>query len=236
MVKEKIMIVDDEKQIIDLIYMYLIREGFQVISAQNGEDALRLSLKENPDLIILDILLPGQDGIEVCTKLRKNTDVPILFLSCKNQDMDKILGLSIGGDDYITKPFSPNVLLARIKAHLRRTHLQSEHTSNKKILNYSDLKIDLDSRTVFVNDSLVELTTKEFDIITLLAKNPNRVFYTSQIFENIWNTYSLDYDIRTVMVHISNIRKKIEQDPTNPKYIITVRGIGYKFNGNYLTH
>lgn len=226
----KILIVDDEPEIKELIRMYLLKEGFNVIYASNGEQAYKIALLEKPDLIILDILLPGQDGIETCTKLRKNIDVPILFLSCKNQDIDKILGLAVGGDDYITKPFSPSVLVARVKAHLRRSHQLSEAKNKSQSLIYPGLEINIVSHSVLVNNFPITLTAKEFEILVFLAKNPNRVFYASQIFERIWVNGSLDGDDRTIMVHISNLRKKIEQDPANPKYIVTVRGFGYKFN------
>ncbi|QZY56091.1 response regulator transcription factor [Crassaminicella profunda] len=233
MAKEKILIVDDELQIQELIRMYLIKEDFEVICASNGNEACLLALQEKPDLIILDILMPELDGLETCTKLRKTTDVPILFLSCKNQDIDKILGLSVGGDDYVTKPFSPSVLIARVKAHLRRNRLLSENKVEKQFLRYPGLEIDIASHSVFVNHALISLTTKEFDLLVFLAKHPNRVFYTSQIFEKIWDDHSFEKDARTVMVHISNLRKKIEKNPTKPQYIITVRGVGYKFGGSF---
>jgi len=228
----KILIVEDEEDIKNLLSMYLIKEGFNVIWAINGEEAQKLTIREEPDLILLDILLPGRDGIEVCTLLRKHTNVPIIFVTCKKEDIDMILGLSIGGDDYITKPFSPRVLVARVKAHLRRSNLQQEPSSDKNCLYYPGLEINLTSRTVTVNDISVSLTAKEFDILVLLAKNPNRVFYTSQIFQKIWDTYVLDRDMKTVMVHMSNLRKKIEFHSSIPKYIVTVRGVGYKFNGS----
>lgn len=231
MAREKILVVDDEAEISELIRMYLVKEGFQVILTSTGEQAYEMASHESPDLIILDILLPGQDGIETCTQLRRLMDVPILFLSCKDQDLDKILGLSVGGDDYITKPFSPSVLVARVKAHLRRSHISSETKNKKQSLIYPGLEINLSSRSVLVNHSPVTLTAKEFNLLVFLAQNPNRVFYTSQIFEKIWDNYSFEKDARTVMVHISNLRKKIEQDHTKPKYIITVRGVGYKFSG-----
>ncbi|MCT4620424.1 MAG: response regulator transcription factor [Marinisporobacter sp.] len=233
MSKERILVVDDELQIQELIRMYLMKEGFDVICASNGDDAYEVALQKKPDLIILDILMPGLDGLETCTELRKKTDVPILFLSCKDQDIDKVLGLSVGGDDYITKPFSPRVLIARVKAHLRRNRLLSERTIEKQFLRYPGLEIDLSSHSVFVNHSLIPLTTKEFDLFVFLAKHPNRVFYTRQIFERIWNDHSFEKDTRTVMVHISNLRKKIEKDPTNPQYVVTVRGVGYKFNSSF---
>lgn len=232
MIREKILVVDDEAEIRDLIYLYLNKEGFQVFGASTSQEARELTYCERPDLIILDILLPTQDGLELCGQLRKITDVPIIFLSCKSEDIDKILGLTVGGDDYMTKPFSPGELVARVKAHLRRSHLQVRNNEAKQILRYPGLEIYLTSHSVFVNNTPVFLTAKEFELLVFFAQNPNRVFYTDQIFQKIWKTYGLEGDTRTVMVHISNLRKKIEPNPAEPKYILTVRGIGYKFNGS----
>lgn len=230
MAGEKILIVDDEQEIREIIYLYLSREGFEVISTEDGQKACEFCQLVKPDLIILDILLPAIDGIEVCKKLRKITEVPIVFLSCKNEDIDKILGLTVGGDDYITKPFSPRELVARVKAHLRRSSLLPPNEDEKSVLKYPGLEIDLHSHTVLVNNHPVALSAKEFELLAFLAQNPNRVFYTDQIFRLVWKTHNLDGDIRTVMVHISNLRKKIEKDPADPEFILTVRGIGYKFN------
>lgn len=232
MMKQKVLVVDDEMEIRDLIYLYLSREGFKVLGASNSQEACELTYKLRPDLIILDILLPTQDGFELCTQLRKTTDVPIIFLSCKTENMDKILGLTVGGDDYMTKPFSPGELVARVKAHLRRSHIQDRHHALKQVLSYPGLEIHLASHTVLINNKPVDLTAKEFELLVLFAQNPNRVFYTEQIFQKIWKTYGLEGDTRTVMVHISNLRKKIERDHANPKYILTVRGVGYKFKGS----
>ncbi len=229
--KQKILVVDDELEIRDLINLYLSKEGFQVFTASDSQEACTLTYQERPDLIILDILLPKQDGFELCSQLRQTTDAPVIFLSCKTENMDKILGLTVGGDDYMTKPFSPGELVARVKAHLRRTYIQEKSATSKQILNYPGLQIYLTSHSVFVNGIPVVLTAKEFELLVLFAQNPNRVFYTDQIFEKIWKTYGLDGDTRTVMVHISNLRKKIESNPATPKYILTIRGVGYKFNG-----
>lgn len=232
MMKQKILVVDDEIEIRDLIYLYLSREGFKVLGASNSQEACELTYKLRPDLIILDILLPTKDGFELCAQLRKTTDVPIIFLSCKTENMDKILGLTVGGDDYMTKPFSPGELVARVKAHLRRSHIQDRNSALKQVLRYPGLEIHLASHTVLVNNKPVDLTAKEFELLVLFAQNPNRVFYTDQIFQKIWKTYGLEGDTRTVMVHISNLRKKIEPNHTTPKYILTVRGVGYKFSGS----
>lgn len=233
MAQDKIMIVDNEMEIIQLIKLYLSREGYDVIWTTDSTKASELAYEEDPDLILLDVVMPGLTGIELCGKIREQSDVPILFVSCKDQDMDKVLGLSIGGDDYITKPFSPAELVARVKAHLRRRNISngsSEHNGaeERNTLNVGDLEIDLSAHTVTVGGEAVHLTAKEFEMLVLFCKYPNRVFTSRQIFDNLWNTYGLEDDVRTVMVHISNLRKKIEINPEKPVYIHTVRGVGYK--------
>ncbi|KIL38808.1 hypothetical protein SD70_24325 [Gordoniibacillus kamchatkensis] len=228
----KIMIVEDDPGIVELIAMYLEREGFEVIACDNGLTALELVLVHRPALIVLDILLPGLDGIEVCRQVRKNDPTPILFLSGKSDELDIILGLSIGGDDYMTKPFSPSQLVARIKAQLRRSALLDQHRSDAQVLRFPGLEIDLASHSVKVGGKPVQLSAKEFDLISIMAKTPNRVYRLEQLYELVWSLDSLG-DPRTLIVHISNLRKKIEPNPAEPKYIITVRGFGYKFNGTY---
>jgi DNA-binding response OmpR family regulator len=212
--------------------MYLKREGFATVVCDNGNRVLELVLMHRPALIVLDILLPGTDGIEVCRQLRKNDPTPVLFLSCKSEDMDVILGLSIGGDDYMTKPFSPAQLVARVKALLRRSELTDQHRNESQMLRYPGLEIDLVSHLVRLNGKTVQLSAKEFDLITIMAKTPNRVYALEQLYELVWDLDSVG-DPRTLIVHISNIRKKIEPNPSKPKYIVTVRGFGYKFNGTY---
>jgi DNA-binding response OmpR family regulator len=229
---EKVLIVDDELEIVELISLYLVRDGYEVISANNGQQVFDVVLQHKPDLIILDILLPGMDGIEVCRQLRKTHNTPILFISCKSEDIDIILGLSMGGDDYITKPFSPSQLVARVKAHLRRNSLIEQNKEDPQRLLYPGLEIDLISHIVMVGGQPISLSAKEFDLLTLLAKTPNRVYKIEHLFELVWSLDSLG-DPRTLIVHISNLRKKIEPNPTEPRYIITVRGVGYKFNGSF---
>lgn len=234
MAQDKIMIVDNEMEIIQLIKLYLSREGYDVIWTTDSTKAAELAYDEKPDLILLDVVMPGLTGIELCGKIREQSDVPILFVSCKDQDMDKVQGLSIGGDDYITKPFSPAELVARVKAHLRRRNISGSsqepgsETAEKNTLSVGELEIDLSAHTVTVNNKAVHLTAKEFEMLVLFCKYPNRVFTSRQIFDNLWNTYGLEDDVRTVMVHISNLRKKIEANPEKPEYIHTVRGVGYK--------
>ncbi len=233
MAQDKIMIVDNEMEIIQLIKLYLSREGYHVIWTTDSTKAAALAQEENPDLILLDVVMPGMSGIELCGKIREQSDVPILFVSCKGQDMDKVLGLSIGGDDYITKPFSPTELVARVKAHLRRRNLHNASDTGmpapeQNILSVGGLEIDLSAHTVFSEGNPIHLTAKEFELLVLFAKYPNRVFTARQIFDSLWDTYGIEEDIRTVMVHISNLRKKIEPRPERPQYIQTVRGVGYK--------
>lgn len=232
MSQDKIMIVDNEMEIIQLMKLYLSREGYDVVWTTDSTKAASLAESEKPDLILLDVVMPGLSGIELCGKIREQSDVPILFVSCKGQEMDKVLGLSIGGDDYITKPFSPAELVARVKAHLRRRNLSNAPNggadSDRSILSAGQLEIDLSAHTVTVSGNPVHLTAKEFELLVLLCRYPNRVFTGRQIFDNLWNTYGIEEDVRTVMVHISNIRKKIEPNPEKPQYIHTVRGVGYK--------
>lgn len=230
MASEKILVVDDEVEISNLINLYLSKNGFSVVNVYCGIDALNQVKSNNFDLIILDILLPDIDGLELCQQLRRQTNVPIIFLSCKCEDLDKILGFTVGGDDYITKPFSPGVLVARVKAHLRRDRLSNiKHNNENALIEYPGLTINASTHNVHVNDKAVTLSATEFSLLTLLAKNPNIVFSSEQLYDLIWKENNIG-DTRTVMVHVSNLRKKIERDPSNPEYIITLKGVGYKFN------
>ena len=233
MAGERVLVVDDEPEISQLLSLYLAKEGYEVSVAGDGDQAIEIVRREKVDFVILDVLLPGLDGIEVCTELRKMTDVPIVFLSCRDEDIDKVMGLVAGGDDYITKPFSPRELVARVKAHLRRYRMVSvaKEKGRPSSLRYDGLEIDLDSCDVKVKGELVYLSHKEFELLSLLAQNPDRVFSADELFEKLWKMQSFG-DIRTVMVHISNLRKKIERNPAAPEYILTVRGAGYKFSGN----
>ncbi len=231
MAGENILVVDDDEDIREIISMYLENEGYHVIQAIDGNQALLYALSANPDLIILDMMIPGLDGIEVCQELRKKISTPIIFLSCKSTPNDKSIGLIAGGDDYMSKPFDAMELLARVKAHLRRNRmLQSSDyvTDQNKLICYPGLTINLDHHLVSVDNHEVILSPKEFQLLVLLAKNPNVVFSNEQLFETLWGSESFG-DYRTVMVHISNIRKKIEQDPKNPTFIQTIKGVGYKF-------
>lgn len=232
MAKEKILIVDDESEITKLICAYLTKEHFTPLVAFNGKEALTLLKKEKPDLVILDIMLPDMEGSSLSLEIRKISNAPIIFLSCKTQEIDKIIALSAGGDDYMTKPFMPGELVARIKAHLRRQYSLSNMLIEKpsNYYEFDDFSIDFEAHELSVNGMQIALTMKEFEILKLLVENPRKVFSTRRIFETVWKTNFIENDAKTIMVYISNLRKKIEVNPTNPHYILSVRGVGYKFN------
>jgi DNA-binding response OmpR family regulator len=225
----RILIVEDEEAIADLEKDYLELSDFEVKIENTGDAGLETALAEEFDLIILDLMLPGMDGFEVCKHIREKKDVPILMVSAKKDDIDKIRGLGLGADDYITKPFSPSELVARVKAHMARYSrlVGSGHESND-FVEIRGLKIDKTARRVYVDDEEKSFTTKEFDLLTFLAENPNHVFTKEELFRKIWNMDSIG-DIATVTVHIKKIREKIEYDTSNPQYIETIWGVGYRF-------
>ncbi|MDQ0269344.1 response regulator transcription factor [Cytobacillus purgationiresistens] len=235
MAKETILLVDDDQDIQEIQKIYLEKEGFQLVFAGDGQTAIMLTEQVKPDLIILDVNLPDMDGFEVCQSLRRLTNVPILFLSGREDDSEQILGHRIGGDDYITKPFSPGVLVAKVKAHIRRYRDLTIHAgtvdiaADPKRLTFGNIRIEKEECVVKKNGVPLSLSTKEFLLLCFFAEHPNRVFSLDQIFNRIWGEDSLG-DNRTVMVHISNLRKKIEADPAKPAFILTVRGLGYKFS------
>lgn len=231
MKEKKILVVDDEIEICELIRDYLQREGYYVVLASDGEQGLSLYRQHNPMLIILDVMLPKLDGMEICRIVRSESSVPIIMLSAKKSDVDKILGLGFGADDYISKPFSPRELVARVKAHIRRyTMLSSKSSLNDHLLKYNDLEIDKKGYNVYVAGEKIDLAAKEFEVLLFLALNPHQVFKREQIFEKIWG-YNEYGDISTITVHIRKIREKIEKNPSSPKFIKTVWGVGYKFAG-----
>ena len=225
----RILIVEDEEAIADLEKDYLELSDFEVAIEATGDAGLQTALDEEFDLIILDLMLPGMDGFEVCKRIREKKDVPILMVSAKKDDIDKIRGLGLGADDYITKPFSPSELVARVKAHMARYSrlVGSGHESNDYV-EIRGLKIDKTARRVYVDGEEKSFTTKEFDLLTFLAENPNHVFTKEELFRKIWNMDSIG-DIATVTVHIKKIREKIEYDTSNPQYIETIWGVGYRF-------
>ena len=207
----------------------LHKEGFQnVKKASGGMEAVELCREFQPDVVILDIMLPDLDGIEVCKRIREFSFCPIMFLSSKNDDIDKILGLSSGGDDYVTKPFSPIEVVFRIKAQLRRKQYNhSEKSENQPLLEFDDLKIDTEGCCVYKRNQEIELTAREYGMLSYLAANPNMLISKERIYERVWGEDSIGCD-NTVMVHIRHIREKIEDDPTNPKLLQTVKGLGYR--------
>lgn len=228
MSNETILIVDDEKEIRNLIGIYLKNEGFHVLEACDGEEGLQLVKKHKVHLIVLDLMMPKVNGIEMCMKVREIAEMPIIMLTAKSQDMDKISGLTIGADDYVTKPFNPLELIARIKSQLRRYLKMSDlHSSNREELEVGDLRINTATHEVFVNNERVKLTPREFAILELLVSNPGIVMSAEQIYEKVWKEEAFQSE-NTVMVHIRKIRERIEANPRNPQYIKTVWGVGYK--------
>lgn len=225
----KILIVEDEKDIAELEKDYLELSGFEVEIETDGESGLERALEGNFDLYILDLMLPGVDGFEICTKIRQENDKPILMVSAKKDDIDKIHGLGMGADDYITKPFSPSELVARVKAHISRyERISNNSTESHDEIEIRGLKIDKTARRVWVNGEEKNLTTKEFDLLTFLAEHPNHVFSKEELFSRIWDIEMIG-DIATVTVHIKKIREKIEPDKSRPQYIETIWGVGYRF-------
>ncbi|MEW9078512.1 response regulator transcription factor [Terrisporobacter glycolicus] len=223
----KILVVDDEKEIRNLIEIYLKNEGYTVIKASNGEEALKVLEKEEIQLMILDIMMPKMDGMEVCRRVREHLNIPILMLSAKSEDMDKIAGIMTGADDYLTKPFNPLELSVRVKALLRRTYYFNNMNKEEDIINIETLTIDKDNRTVKVGDTEIPFTAREFDILYLLGNNRGRVYSSEEIFTKVWKE---DYfgSNNTVMVHMSRIREKLEKYIEGNKIIQTVWGVGYK--------
>jgi len=228
MEKETILVVDDEKEIRRLIEIYLNSEGYNTLLAENGEEALKILETNEVHLIVLDIMMPKMDGIEACLKIREDKNMPIIMLSAKSEDMDKILGLTTGADDYVTKPFNPLELIARIKSQLRRyTKLNNSEGINKSIIQLDGLSINTETHEVKIDGKEVKLTPREFDILELLARNKGIVFSIEKIYELVWKEDFYESN-NTVMVHIRKIREKIEEDSRKPKYIKTVWGVGYK--------
>lgn len=225
----KILIIEDEEAIADLEKDYLELSGFDVEIATRGDVGLEKALKEEYDLIILDLMLPEVDGFDICRQVREEKNIPIIMVSAKKDDIDKIRGLGLGADDYMTKPFSPSELVARVKAHLARyDRLTRSAVEKNKIIEIRGLRIDTTARRVWVNDVEKTFTTKEFDLLTFLASHPNHVYTKEELFREIWDMESIG-DIATVTVHIKKIREKVEVDTSNPQYIETIWGVGYRF-------
>ena len=225
----KILIVEDEVAIAELEKDYLELSGFEVEVEIQGDVGLIRALKDEFDLIILDLMLPGVDGFEICRKIRETKNTPIIIVSAKKDDIDKIRGLGMGADDYMTKPFSPSEMVARVKAHLARyERLISSGVPRNDIIEIRGIKIDKTARRVWINGEETNFTSKEFDLLTFLAQNPNHVYTKEELFQEIWDMESIG-DIATVTVHIKKIREKIEYDTSKPQYIETIWGVGYRF-------
>ena len=226
---KKVLIVEDEVAIADLEKDYLELSGFDVVIENAGDTGLKRALSDEFDIIVLDLMLPGMDGFEVCKQIREKKDVPIIMVSAKKEDIDKTRGLGLGADDYITKPFSPSELVARVKAHLSRyERLINSNQKTNDIIEIRGIKIDKTARRVYVDGEEKAFTTKEFDLLTFLAENPNHVYTKEELFREIWDMDSFG-DIATVTVHIKKIREKIEIDTAKPQYIETIWGVGYRF-------
>lgn len=228
MEKEIVLVVDDEKEIRDLVEIYLVNEGYKVLKASNGLEALKISNDNEVDLVILDVMMPKMDGIEVCMRMRKSKNMPIIMLSAKSQDLDKILGLTTGADDYVVKPFNPLELVARVKSQLRRyKRLNIPKKVDQEVIEVDDLMINTKNHQVKVGNKDVKLTPREFEILELLSSNRGVVFSIEKIYESVWKQDFFESD-NTVMVHIRKIREKIEENPRRPRFIKTIWGVGYK--------
>lgn len=227
--RRKILIVDDEKNIVDILKFNLQKESFDTIEAYDGRQALELAEREKPDLIILDVMLPEIDGFTVCRLLRQKMQTPILMLTAREEEVDKVLGLELGADDYITKPFSPRELMARVKANLRRVMDDSIPAQKNEVIRYGDLEIDINRYEVRRSGSPIELTLREFELVKFLGMQKGQVFSRENLLEKVWG-YEYFGDVRTVDVTVRRLREKLERDASKPVYILTKRGVGYYFN------
>ena len=226
----KVLVVDDEKLIVKGIKFSLEQDEMEVDCAYDGEEAVAMAKEKNYDIILLDLMLPKLDGLEVCQQIREFSDVPVIMITAKGDDMDKILGLEYGADDYITKPFNILEVKARIKAIIRRNNKNQAKEETERIIEKGDLKLELDGRRLFIIEEEVNLTAKEFDLLELLISNPNKVYSRESLLNTVWG-YEYPGDVRTVDVHIRRLREKIESNPSEPKYVHTKWGVGYYFQG-----
>ena len=226
---KKVLIVDDEKNIVDILRFNLKKEGFITIEAYDGEQGLEMALSQKPDLILLDIMMPKLDGFAVCRKVRQTMSTPILMLTAREDEVDKVLGLELGADDYITKPFSPRELMARVKANLRRVVPEEVSRQNGNVLVFGELVIDVDRYEVKRDGVIIELTLREFELLKFLASQQGQIFTREVLLEKVWG-YEYYGDVRTVDVTVRRLREKIERDPGNAEYVMTKRGVGYYFN------
>jgi len=226
---KKILVVDDEKNIVDIVAYNLIKEGYEVVVARDGEMGLQAFEKEKPDLVLLDIMMPKMDGFEVCRRIREKSQVPIIMQTARAEEVDKVLGLELGADDYVVKPFGVRELLARVKANLRRQ--EAPRNEEGALMHFGDLTIDAARYEVRRGDQVLELTHREYELIKFLATQNSQVFSREALLEKVWG-YEYLGDVRTVDVTVRRLRAKIEQSPENPKYVLTKRGVGYYFNSN----
>ncbi len=227
--KKKILVVDDERAIGDILKINLEKEGYAVAVATDGEEGLNMALKLNPDLILLDVMLPKMDGFEVCKKIRRESEVPIVMLTARTEEIDKILGLELGADDYVTKPFSVRELMARVKANLRRINVPSVPDNESNTIKIGEITINTESYELRKNGKAIDLTLREFELVKYLAEAPGRIFSREILLEKVWG-YEYYGDMRTVDVTVRRLREKIEDDPSEPRYIMTRRGVGYYFS------
>jgi DNA-binding response OmpR family regulator len=225
----KILVVDDEPNIREVVSLYLRRHGHDVVSATDGEEALEVFRKSEPDLVVLDLMLPKVSGLEVCRRIRADRRVPLIMLTARGEEEERIVGLSLGADDYVVKPFSPRELAARVSAVLRRVE-ESSGVGDRRVLSFDGLRIDPNAREVLVMDEPVTLTAREFDLLYRLASSPGIVYTRDQLMESVWG-YTFSADTSTVTVHVRRLREKLEPDPARPRYVQTVWGVGYKFGG-----
>jgi two-component system, OmpR family, alkaline phosphatase synthesis response regulator PhoP len=229
MTAKKVLVVDDDAKIVELVKMYLVRDGYSVLVAYDGKEALCVARESHPDLIVLDIMLPGMDGLEVCRTLRSESSVPIILLTAKTTEQDRIGGLDLGADDYVTKPFSPKELAARVRAVFRRTPDESLQLGPEEV-RFGELTVNFPKHEAYINGKSIDLTPIEFKLLGVFVREPERVFSRTQLIEKVLG-YDFDGFDRTIDVHILNLRRKVEQDAGHPRYIKTVYGSGYKFTG-----
>lgn len=231
MEQRTVLVIDDEQPIVEILKFNLLKEGYAVLEAYDGAQGLELALSKNPDLILLDVMLPKMDGFEVCRKIREKSSVPIIMLTAREEEVDKVLGLELGADDYMTKPFSVRELTARVKANLRRMTIDkaSSSANDNNIITSGELAINMERYEVKKRDEVVDITLREFELLKFLATQPEKIFTRENLLENVWG-YEYYGDVRTVDVTVRRLREKIEDDPGMPRYIITKRGVGYYFN------
>lgn len=226
----KILVVDDEKAIVDILKFNLEREGFTVVTANNGEEGINYFRSESPDLILLDIMMPKIDGLQACKIIRNESNVPIIMITARAEEVDKVLGLEFGADDYVTKPFGVRELIARVKSNLRRTAMDFDQTKKAQILNYANMTINIDKYEVSKDGTVIDLTVREYELLKFLATQKDQIFTREQLLEKVWG-YEYYGDVRTVDVTVRRLREKVEDDAAKPRFIMTKRGIGYYFKG-----